>query len=81
MKEGLFYLFFFNETINCERYIQVILVQFFPELTEEENSATAHTACMSMKALFNIFGDNYQQGYLASLFTHINPCEFSSGIV
>jgi hypothetical protein len=26
----------FNKTINCERYVQVILGQFFPELTEEE---------------------------------------------
>jgi hypothetical protein len=41
---------FFNETVNCERYVQVILWQFFPELTEEErlygwfhqDSATAH---------------------------------------
>jgi hypothetical protein len=28
---------FFNETINCERYVQVILGQFFSELTEEES--------------------------------------------
>jgi hypothetical protein len=27
---------FFNETINCERYVQVILGQCFPALTEEE---------------------------------------------
>jgi hypothetical protein len=27
---------YFNETINCERYVQVILRQVFPELTEEE---------------------------------------------
>jgi hypothetical protein len=27
---------FFNETVNCKRYIQVILGQFFSELTEEE---------------------------------------------
>jgi hypothetical protein len=26
----------FNETINCQKYVQVILWQFFPELTEEE---------------------------------------------
>jgi hypothetical protein len=40
----------FKETINCERYVQVILGQFFPELTEEhrlyvcfqQDSATAH---------------------------------------
>jgi hypothetical protein len=43
---------FFNETINYERYVQVILRQFFSELTEEESlygwfhqdSATADTA-------------------------------------
>jgi hypothetical protein len=27
---------FFNERINCEGYVQVILRQFFSELTEEE---------------------------------------------
>jgi hypothetical protein len=27
---------FFNETINCERYEEVIFRQFFPEITEEE---------------------------------------------
>jgi hypothetical protein len=50
---------FFNKTINCERYVQVILGKFFPELTEEErlycwfhqDPATAHTARMSMQAL------------------------------
>jgi hypothetical protein len=55
----------FNETINCERYVQTILGQFFSELTEEErlygrfqqDSATAHTAYMSMQALSNVFRD------------------------
>jgi hypothetical protein len=55
---------FFNETIHCERCVQVILGQFFSELTEEErlygwfqqDSATAHTARMSMQALPDIFG-------------------------
>jgi hypothetical protein len=35
VQEGLFNLFF-NETFICERYVQVILGQFFPELTEKE---------------------------------------------
>jgi hypothetical protein len=43
---------FFNETINYKRYVQFILGQFFPEITEEERlygwfqqfSATANTA-------------------------------------
>jgi hypothetical protein len=56
---------FFNKTINCERYVQVILRQFFSELTEEErlygwfrqDSATAHTAHMFMQALSDVFGD------------------------
>jgi hypothetical protein len=26
---------FFNETVSCEGYIEVILGQFFPQLTEE----------------------------------------------
>jgi hypothetical protein len=55
---------FFNGTINSEKYIQVILGHFFPELPEErlygwfqQDSATAHTACMSMQALSDVFGD------------------------
>jgi hypothetical protein len=26
----------FNETVNCKRYVQVILGQFLPQLTEGE---------------------------------------------
>jgi hypothetical protein len=56
---------FFNETINCERYIQVILRQFFPELTEEESyygwfqqdSATAYSERLPLQALSDVFGD------------------------
>jgi hypothetical protein len=56
---------FFNETINRERYVQVILGKFFPELTEEKrlygwfqkDPATAHTARMSKQVLSSIFGD------------------------
>jgi hypothetical protein len=56
---------FFNKTINCERYVKVILGQLFPELTYEErlygwyqqNSTTAHTARISMQALSGVFGD------------------------
>jgi hypothetical protein len=33
---GIVGLVFFNKTINCERYLQIILGHFFPELTEEE---------------------------------------------
>jgi hypothetical protein len=56
---------FFNETINCERYVWINLRQFFLKLTEEERpygcfqqvSATAHTARMCMQALSDVFGD------------------------
>jgi hypothetical protein len=57
----------FNETINCEKYVQVILRQFFPQLTEEErlcgwfqqDAATAH--CMYGYAGFVRYlqGQNY----------------------
>jgi hypothetical protein len=61
-----------DETITCERYAEVILGQFFPEFTEEErlygwfqqDSATAHTSCITMQTLSDIFGDDYQRWYL-----------------
>jgi hypothetical protein len=60
----------FSETINCKRYAQVILGQFFSELTEEgslcgwfqQDSATAYTARMSMQALSDVFGDRISSG-------------------
>jgi hypothetical protein len=62
---------FFNKTINCERYIQIILGQFFPELTEEEglygrfqqDLATFHTARIASYAGFVrcLRGQNYDQ--------------------
>jgi hypothetical protein len=59
------YLCFFNETNNCERYVDVILEQFFTELTEEkklygwfqQDSVTAQTACMSVQALSDVYGE------------------------
>jgi hypothetical protein len=82
VQEGLMNLFF-NETINCERYVQVILGQLFPQLTEEEgfygwfqqDSATAHTARMSSRTELSavVFGQ------------HVHPIlitvMFSSGVV
>jgi hypothetical protein len=53
---------FFNGTINSERYIQVILGQFFPREEErlygqfQQDSATAHTTWISMQALSHVFG-------------------------
>jgi hypothetical protein len=81
---------FFNKTINCERYVQVILGHFFPELTEEErlyalfqqDSATVHTACMSMQALFDAFRDRIiSSGIWPAHSPDLNPCVFSSGVV
>jgi hypothetical protein len=56
---------FFKETINCGRYVQIILGQFFPELIEEEilydlfqqDSTTAHNARMSLRTSYDVFGD------------------------
>jgi hypothetical protein len=76
---------FFNETINCEIYVQVILGQFFPELTEEESfygwfqqdSATAHIARMSMQALSDVLGDRIiSSGIWTERSPDLNPCDF-----
>jgi hypothetical protein len=75
---------FFNETIHCERYVQVIFGQFFPELTEEgrlylwiqQDSATAHTALMSMWALSDVFGDRIiSSGIWPARSPDLNPCD------
>jgi hypothetical protein len=80
----------FNETINCERYVEVILGQFFSEITEEErlcgrfqqDSSTALTERMSIQTLSDVFGER-----IAS--SDIGPARspvlilgiFSSGVV
>jgi hypothetical protein len=83
VQEGLLDLFY-NETINYERYVWVILRQFFPELTEEErlygcfhqNSATAHTACISTQALSNVFRYRSISGIWPACPPLCNPCDF-----
>jgi hypothetical protein len=79
---------FFNETVNCERSVQIILRQVFPELTEEErlygwfpqDSATAHTAHMSMQDLSNVFGDrNISSDIWPESSPDLNPCDFFWG--
>jgi hypothetical protein len=55
---------FFDDTINSE-YFEVILYSFIGHLNEDEISlghfqqdgAAAHTACVSMKLLHDVFGD------------------------
>jgi hypothetical protein len=80
---------FYNETIKCERHVQVILGQFFPELPEEErpygwfqqDSATAHT--ISMQALYDVLGDRIISNGIWPASSHdLHPCDFfSSGVV
>jgi hypothetical protein len=86
--EIVYLCFFFNETINCERYVQVILGQFFPELTEEEklyglfeqDSATAHTSRMSMQALSDVFWDrNISINTWSARSPDLNTCDFFLG--
>jgi hypothetical protein len=76
---------FFNETINCERYRQVTLAQFFPDLTEEEivygwfqnDSSTVRTARMSIQALSDVFGDRIiNSGIWPAHSPDLNPCNF-----
>jgi hypothetical protein len=75
---------FFNETINCERYVQGILGQFFPQLTEEErfygwfqqDSITAHTARMSMQALSSVFGERIISGIWPARSPDFKPWDF-----
>jgi hypothetical protein len=85
VQEGFLDLCFFNETVNLERYVQVILRQLFPQLTEEErlygwfqqDSATVHTARMSMQALSNVFGDRLiSSGIWPAYSPDLNPCDF-----
>jgi hypothetical protein len=67
---------FFNEAINCKRYVQAILGQIFQELTEEERlygwfqQDSATSLCMYVYAGFVqcLPGQKYQQWYLASMF-------------
>jgi hypothetical protein len=71
-------VFFFKETINCERYVQAILGQFFSDLTEEErlygrfqqDSATANTARVSKQALSDVFEDRVINAVFGQ---HVHP--------
>jgi hypothetical protein len=76
---------FSNETINCKKYVWVILEQFSPELTEEEelygffqqDLATAHTACIFMQSLSYVFEDRIiSSGIWPAFSPDLNPCDF-----
>jgi hypothetical protein len=82
---GLFDLCFFNKTINCERYVKVILGKFFLGITEEEklhgclqqDSATARTVCLSMQAVTDIFRERIiNNGLWQDHSLKLNPCNF-----
>ena len=75
---------FYQETINCEQYVGLILQPFFAELTDEEkdyayfiqNNATAHTANDTMLELTNIFGDCIlSRGLWPPRSPDLNPCD------
>jgi hypothetical protein len=76
---------FFKETINCERYVEVILGQFFSELTEgerlygwyQQDSASAHSARMSMQALSDVFKTRIiSSGIRLASSPYLNPSGF-----
>jgi hypothetical protein len=76
---------FFNKTVNCERYVWVILGQFFSELTVEErldgwfqqDSATVQTAHMSMQDLSAVFWDGIISSHIFPAHSHdLNPCDY-----
>jgi hypothetical protein len=74
---------FFNETVNCERYVWVILGRFFPELTEEERLLLVSARLsycpqyISMQALPAVFGDRIiSSGIWPARLPDLNPCDF-----
>jgi hypothetical protein len=76
---------FFNETINYEKYVQAVLGQFFPQLTEEErpcgwlqqDSATAHTVSMSMQDFSYVFGKRIISSRIwPARSPDLSPCDF-----
>jgi hypothetical protein len=75
----------FNETINCERFVYIILGQFFPEITEEERLSgwfrqdsvlpTLHV-CLC-KALSDVFRDSIISSSIwPARPSGLNPCDF-----
>jgi hypothetical protein len=76
----------FNETIHCERYVQVILGILIPQLTEQnklsgwflQDSVTAHTARMSTQAIPIVFGDRIVGSVVwPARSSHLIPRNFS----
>jgi hypothetical protein len=75
----------FDETVNYEIYVQVILGQFFSELTEEyrlcgwfqQDSATAQAARISMQPLSDVFWNRIISSDIwPARLLGLNPCRF-----
>jgi hypothetical protein len=78
-------LIFYDETVNAVGYENNILSPFFTELTDEErlygvvqqDSATAHTAHVSLEALQEAFDDHLiSRGLWPPLPPDLTPCDF-----
>jgi hypothetical protein len=71
---------FFNETINWERYVQVILWQFFSELTDEKDSIAGFSKTQllpTLQALSDDFGDRIiSSGIWSARSSELNSCDF-----
>lgn len=76
---------FFEETINSYRYVELILLPFFQELTKEEklygffmqDSTMAHTADFSMAVLEEVFGERLITcGLWPPRSPDLNPCDY-----
>jgi hypothetical protein len=76
---------FYDSKVNFARYVNNILSPFFAELAEEEglcsvfqqDSATAHTAHISLEALLEVFGDHVIScGLWPPCSPDLTPCDF-----
>jgi hypothetical protein len=78
VQDGLLDLCFFIETVKCQRSVQVILWQKKKDYGWfQQDSATVHTACMSMQALADVFGDRIiSSGIWPARSPDLNTCNF-----
>jgi hypothetical protein len=78
-------LIFYAETINSERYVGLIVTEFFRQLIEEElsyawlqqDSTTAHTADDTLMALEGVYSDRIISHGLQTAHTpDLTTCNF-----
>jgi hypothetical protein len=76
---------FFDDTVNSERYCEMILYPFIGHLNEDEiargcfqqDGATAHTARVSMTLLRDVFGDKIiSKDISSSRSPHLTPPDY-----